>query len=442
EKLQAEMTKQSEEVSIKEELERVKEAVVRQAGEELRLSIADISDEILAVMPYQDVRAKIGQAAAGEWGTRWSEAVEADSQSIAQKKVVERTEGANTRFVVAFYGFLESIHRSHKEIAEAFGDFFGFIEQSFGNMVESISKRVLEEQQKTSSSLEKGVWDNLQRRVDKSAALVDAALKEVRGQIDQALNNANQEAQNVRDSGATQDIFEIIATFQKSVTSAVAEALKTVETQVRRIEQEVIEQEEAGWQPVQFRRLRFYVRYQREICLALKEVLETTREMVSKNDKFNSEISAKYGVMKGKQSASKEQGAEKQARDVEPKTANRAVQNVQNSSATQDVLNIIKKFKESVGMEHQKTMKAVDTQVTNIGQRAFDRSLETEYHKSQEQLHDNVALQGPSGTLRGEATGPSAQSQMEQDGVTPGSRLDNVVAQAVKEPVAGRGLVA
>ncbi|MGN7678494.1 MAG: hypothetical protein ACTJLL_01900 [Anaplasma sp.] len=78
------------------------------------------------------------------------------------------------------------------------------------------------------------------------AALVGTAFREAMERIDQALKTANQEVQNVQDLNATRDVLGIIATFQRSVTSAAAEALKVVEAQVKNMEREIA-QRKSDW---------------------------------------------------------------------------------------------------------------------------------------------------------------------------------------------------
>ncbi|MGN7679047.1 MAG: hypothetical protein ACTJLL_04820, partial [Anaplasma sp.] len=238
-KLQKEMKRHTE-VSIKEELGRVK-AVIKQADKAMQRTIADIPYKALAVVPYRDVCAKIGQALTGGWGARWNEAVVAAAQAT-QGAIVERIAGAGTKLVVAFYGFVDSIQRSHEEIVEAFRGFFKFVEQSFKSVVKSVSDRISNMKAEATPEEQKAL-ENLQRRVNDSAALVDTALQEVRQQIDQALNTASQEVRNVQDLSSAQNVLGILEKFQASATVAAGEALKTVEAQVKNIEQEFEQRE-------------------------------------------------------------------------------------------------------------------------------------------------------------------------------------------------------
>ncbi|MGN7678205.1 MAG: hypothetical protein ACTJLL_00390, partial [Anaplasma sp.] len=360
EKLQAEMKKQTEGVSIKEELERVREAVIRQQAAQSQRTIADIPHEALATVPlHKDVCtkcAKIGEAVAGEWGTQWSEVVAADSHSshsIAHKKAIERIAGARTSLVVAFYGFMDSIQRSHAEIVEAFRGFFKFIEQSFKSMEKSVSGRISSVVAEATSE-EKKVWWNLQSRVKKGVAVVDAALKKVRQQIDQALNTANQEVRNVQDLNAARDVLgTIVTSFQKSVTLAAAEALKTVETQVKDIEQE-FEKEYKAFQEQKYKALVESQAHKDAAAKLKKELnaLSFWREVFDSRLEKEYKASAERVAAQRKAEASKAMEADAEFKKF-----------LKNSSAHKEALATLAEERVAMPAEQKK----------------FDRSLKAEY---------------------------------------------------------------
>ncbi|MGN7678856.1 MAG: hypothetical protein ACTJLL_03845, partial [Anaplasma sp.] len=295
EKLQAEMTKQSEEVSIKEELERVKEAVIRQAEEVLELTIADVPRKALEAVRRQGVSAAIAKVAAGEWGTRWSEAVDAE----AQKRAVARTTGAREKLLVAFHGFLGSVHRSHEEIVKAFKDFFKFIEQSFKSMVQAVSERISSVSAVAAPEGQEA-WESLQRKVNDSAVAVEESLKGVRERIDQALDDAHKKVQSVQDLSATQDVLGIIATFQESVTAAAAEAMKAVKAQVKGIEQEFEQREFDQLLKAEYNAAATRLAQQRALEKAEAELraaaarLEAARERAAEQKKFDESLEKEY----------------------------------------------------------------------------------------------------------------------------------------------------